>query len=86
MGFALLVVGPASSESRPLTTGLADWIDSYPDPTGALMQAKRAGMTTVDVMINWAEIAPAASEAMTRAGPIVASSGSESIPASLSKK
>ena len=60
VGFALLVVGPASSQSRPLTTGLADWIDSYPDPTGALMQAKRAGMTTVDVMINWAQIAPAA--------------------------
>ena len=60
MALALLVVGPAASSNRPLTTGLADWLDSYPDPTGALAQAKRAGMTTVDVMVNWAQIAPAA--------------------------
>jgi hypothetical protein len=60
VALVLLLAGPAASSNRPLTTGLADWIDSYPDPAGAMTQAKRAGMTTVDVMINWAQVAPAA--------------------------
>jgi hypothetical protein len=53
-----LASAAAGAGSHPLVTGLADWFETYPDPAGVFGQMRRADMSTMEVNVSWAAIAP----------------------------